>query len=773
MNLAGAASEVLQGEIVSADYFGVLGVPARAGRVFTDSDNDHQIVLSDACWRRRFGASPEAVGRTLVVNGSSFTIAGIAPEDFTGTSVGLFAPDFWAPLSAQQELAPGTAWRVEPAQAKLQLLARVNSGTSIRQAQVETDSLVRQFDGTGFESEARTTLVTLQRASYLGNTEDPRFQAAVGGVMFLVALVLLASCANISNILLARGVARQREIAMRLALGASRYRVVRYLMTESLVLSVLGGLAGLAVAIWASKALWVYLQNLLAGPLGGAWMRHLDFHPDWRIVAYAAGISLLAAVAFGLTPAWQSARGAHLNSSLKGEGVLGVSIRRSRFRHALIAFQVLVSTVFVVSAGLFTRGMTRSLVADPGFETLRVLMVMAQFDSTPDKAARQERRLADTLRAIPGVASVSLGQVPLAGTWTIPVRLDPRDGRPDRTLASVASETYFATLGIGLMRGRLFTAQEARSGDHVAVVSQATAHRFWPNDDPIGKRFRLMLHYDKPDLTEFEVIGVVRDTRAANLTRVDPARVYMPTSDAERYPLLVRLDGDIARTTASVRSAVMKVDTAARLVSLADGPLAIQRSISGLLAWVCVGLAGLTMLITSAGIYGVIAFVVNQRVKEIGIRMALGASARALLKSVVLAGLAPVFVAHGSGHRSQRRPLLRAPFRRGLARIERPLVRPAVLRSGHVRRNSSLVDQRCDTGERVAGTTCAERGSRRCPERSVDSQRTPQRPGGCRWSSPPSDGVQRAKGRRTTNSRAASGDDGHEPTPPKLPAGGR
>ena len=258
-------AEVLRGELVSINYFSGLGIQARLGRTFAagdERDSRPVIVLSDLFWRRRFNGDPGTLGRAVVMNGVAFTIIGIAPEEFTGTSVGLQTPDFWALLSMQKQLAPAHDWRTEPNLAQLQLLARLAPAVPMKRAQAEADALIRQFDATydaasqatGDASE-RTTAVTLQHTSFLGNTEDPRFQAVVAGMMMLVGLVLLAACANIANMFFARGAARRQEISVRLTLGASRGRVVRHLLAESILVSLAGGALGLLFSIWGGKLL--------------------------------------------------------------------------------------------------------------------------------------------------------------------------------------------------------------------------------------------------------------------------------------------------------------------------------------------------------------------------------------------------------------------------------------------------------------------------------------------------------------------------------------
>jgi predicted permease len=649
------SSETLQGELVSANYFTDLGIGAHIGRTFSSAGEGadvQAIVLSDSFWQTRFDGDPRVLGQTIVMNGVPFVIAGVAAKEFTGTSVGLQVPNFWAPLSAQKQLVPGEDWLHDPKRMQLQLLARLKPAMALKGAQAETDILIRQF-GTTYQALDPTKAVTLQHTSFLGNTEDPRFQAAVAALMLTVGMILLAACANIANMLFARGVARQREIAIRLALGASRNRVVRHLLTESLLLSLIGGALGLVVSVWASKMLWVLARQTFSGPLTDSMVIQINLNPDIRVFAYTLLISMLAGVLFGISPALRSSR-ADVTTAIKdGGSFFGSRLSRSWLRAWLVAGQVTVSTLLLISAGMLTRGMIRSLTIAPGFETRRVLLLSANFGSTPAKAAEVQRRVMERLQTVREIRSVALGGVPLMGTWTPPILVEgPQTTVRGRTLAGYASDTYFDTLGIPLLRGRSFTRQEADRGAAIAVISESTARRFWPAEDPIGKRFQLDLHF-RGDLTGFEVVGIAKDVRSANLTRIDPAKVYLPANIKEPYSMLVQAQGDIASAEAATRIAIGDLDKSlvpsVSLVTLQDGPMRIRMTLTQMLATFGAFLASLAMALAAVGIYGTMAFLVSQRVKEIGIRMALGATPGGVLKTVVAQGLTPVLTGTGFG----------------------------------------------------------------------------------------------------------------------------
>jgi predicted permease len=642
--------EKLGGQLVTANYFTDLGVPAQIGRTFLPDEDrtpggNPVIVLSNTFWERRFHSDREVTGRIVKLNGIAFTVVGVAAKEFSGTAVIPQTPDFWAPVSMQAQLAPGRDWLNAADDQQFQILARIKPGVGARRAEAETAGLIRQFAGT-YEEEHRTTTVTLQRTSLLGNTEDVRFQASALAIMLIVGMVLLVGCVNIANMLLARGAARQKEISVRLALGASRGRVIRQLLTENLLLSVIGGAGGLLLSIWTSKMLWIALEQFLqktSKGLGFDLAVGIDLSPDWRVLAYAMVLSLFAGLLFGLSPALQFSR-PDLTTALKTDGGFGAGWSRSRLRSLLVATQVTVSMMLLISSGLLMRGLSRAQVAEPGYETQSVYSVFGDFGPDPVKAAALEQRLRGRFENLPEVRNVAQGTTPLMGTWTIPIMAGTELAR---TLASSASDTYFDLFGIPIVRGRHFTRLESEQAQTLAIVSEATARKFWPGQDPIGKRFKLDMNYRRI-YTDFEVIGVAKDVRFASLSRVDVSRVYLAPQCARwTTGLLVRTQGDSRPAVAAIRAAAGAIDPRLQaglsMMNLEAGPVQMQRSFAQISALFAAILAALALALAGVGIYGVMSYLVSRSIKEIGVRVALGAKAGDVLLSVVVRGLRPVF----------------------------------------------------------------------------------------------------------------------------------
>lgn len=643
----------LQGQLVSGNYFKSFGVAARLGRTFGPDDagvsgSNPVIVLSHPFWLRAFHGDPQVIGSLIKINGFAYSIIGVAPEEFTGTELLPQVPDFCAPAPMQSQLVPGHDWLHEAADYRFQILGRLKPEAGVKRAEAETAALIRQFSTT-YVTREPTRDVTLQHTAFFGNTEDPRFVAGVAALMLIVGMVLFVACANIANMLLARGAMRQREISLRVALGASRLRVIRQLITESILLSLAGGVTGLAISILASKLLRTAVAQLLTAQFGSDFVFSLNLNPDARVLAYTLMLSVLAGLVFGLSPALQFTKPELLTSMREESTCFGLHLRRSHLRSLLIAAQVAVSMLLLSCSGLLARGLMHSQNVDPGFDTRQVFLLLGDYGDNAMTSVARFQRLVGRLREAPGIASVAYGRGPMMGTWTPPitVRNPGAAGGVERgrTLASYASKNYLKTLGVPLLRGRDFTRRESESGAHVAVISESTARLFWPKEDPLGRHFQLDMQFTGK-LTEFEVVGVAKDVRFANLTRLDPAHVYLAPNPTTTYPILLNVGANQEAALGAVWNAVSRSDAdLLPNLSLWNTETMLvhpQRTLARLMAMFAAGLALLAVSLAGVGIYGVMAFVVSQRTQEIGIRMALGARSADVLRSIALWGLKPV-----------------------------------------------------------------------------------------------------------------------------------
>lgn len=661
-------------QMVSANYFSELGVAPVLGRVFRQDEGqvpgaDPVVVLSYPYWQTRFGGDPSIVGKIVKIGDTAFSVIGVAPRRFVGTGNPPVLVDLWTLLTMQPQVVPGEDWLNQPLDYRIQILGYLALGVSMKQAQADVSVLEERFahdhpasDGAALSrreaATQKTTAVTVQAATFFGNTEDIRFKAIVVLLMAIVGLVLVVACANLANMLLAKASGRQSEIAVRLALGASRERLMRQLLTENLVLAVFGGAIAILFSLWGSRLLWLAVEQF-AG-MHSAFVKQIK--PDARVFVYTLLMSVGTGLLFGLSPALRSSR-PDLTNALKDSGTpFGQRLDRSKLRGLLVGGQIAISTLFLIVAGLLTHGLIRSTTVDPGFEVRRLFPVALPYNNDPVQNRSVRQQALDHIGLLPEVENLTFTDfVPLQSTWTTQVTIqndknDAAGNGSSETLGTCArhvSSTYFSTLGIPIIRGRSFTPDESRQGASIAIVSTALAREAWNGNDPVGKKIKLQT--GRNEWSMFEVVGVAGDVRSANISRLDPAFVYVPTSSAHLndYFGLVRISGDTRRGIAAIRVTMEQSDGRLRpgfsLVSLEDGAVQSQIVMAKTFTLSAMFLAGVALLLASIGVYGVMAFLVSQREKEVGIHMALGATRNDVLTLMLRQGMRPVVIGAACG----------------------------------------------------------------------------------------------------------------------------
>jgi predicted permease len=671
------AAEPVSAVVVSGNYFNVLGTEATWGRTFLPEDDTPAaqpvVLVSDNFWERRFARDPGLLARKLRINGVDFTVVGITARDFVATWG--VVPDVWVPLTLRFRMTTRQDPLYNHTDFCCRVYGRLRPGIAQGQAEAELNTLVTARPLTeGSRSESQRGRFVLGQAVAGG---QPGGDHSAGPILMLgaVGLVLLIACANVASLLLARSAARQREIAIRLAIGASRSRLIRQLLTESAVMSLLAGAAGILFSWWSMNLL---IAQIAASPLGGLGTFTLHVAPDQRVLAYMLFLAIVSTAAFGLAPAMEASR-PNLSSGLKDEGAFGSHLRKSRLRDFMVGAQVTVCVVLLIAAGLFARTSERALSIDLGFDYRNVVSLDIVFPpaASPAKIAATRTQLAQQLEALPGIQSVAVtSHMPLVhgGLRDIAVSLNGRSlddpGTPVPIYTLVTPE-YFATMGIPIVRGRGFTLQEAREDSNFdgspVIVSETTARRFWPGEDPLGKRFAfgpLRNHWqlssgeEHPHSASSTVIGVARDVRSVVLDRVDDTCLYFPVTRAfggtatgsngrPNGTIVMRARSDPNRAVVAVQRE-LQANHSDLQATVGDSRTAFTDQTGFVLARACaiasavIGLLGLAM--ASVGIYGTVAFAVTQRTQEIGIRMALGAQRGNVLGLVMRESMRPVAI---------------------------------------------------------------------------------------------------------------------------------
>ncbi|UCF32601.1 MAG: ABC transporter permease [Phycisphaerales bacterium] len=644
----GDTSETRTGQVVTGDYFSALSVKARVGRLLSPEDNKKPgahsvVVLNHRYWRNAYGGRPDVIGDTITISGNDFTIVGVAPEGFSGAMT-VPSPDIWLPAMMLEQIRPEDRGALDSKSTDIFWpLGRLKHGLSMSQAQASLDVTASQLEAIDPDHYADQRMLLVPAKGIIPMLPGLRQSTATVAalIMAVVGLVLVVACANVANLLLARSTVRQKDLAIRLALGASRGRIIRQLLTESLLLAVLGGGVGLALALWAMDLLVLSLPQL---PFN--YTLDLNFTLDRRLLAFTSCLSLLSSALFGLLPALGSTR-ISLVPALKDLGGAGtVTLRRSRLRGALVVAQVAVSLVLLVGAGLFVRSLLRAQAMDPGFDHRNVLAVILDLGAhgydRPAKSAFFEDLLKRT-HALPGIESASIEDCPALtlaisrNEFWIEDReyADPEDARISLDTSTI-SANHFRTLRIPLLSGRVFSEQDTQDAPGVAVVNQAFVERYWPEQDPLGKR----LSHRGPEGPFLEVIGVVPTIEYRLIGEAPRPYVYEALSQHPGAPiatLLVRTSGPPVAAIPAIRHVIRDLNPD---MSLADArPLTDLIGFTLLPAKLAAGLFSLfgllAMLLASIGLYGVMSYMVCQRTREIGIRTALGAQRGDILRLVL------------------------------------------------------------------------------------------------------------------------------------------
>jgi predicted permease len=646
------SSEAVTAELVSGNYFDVLGVRPERGRLLSAADdvtkNAHPVVvLGYGYWMRRFGGSPNIVNQAVRINNSLMTVTGVAPHEFFGVDVGR-VPDVYVPLAMKTAVTPTVDGYDDRTYHFLHILGRLKPGVTIQQANASLQVIFKPMLRadlavmTGnvsqkFRERFLAKAMVLEPA-YNG---VPTFRENAGTPMYIsmamVGLVLLIACANVANLLVARGLGRQKEIAIRLALGASRRDVVRQLLAESLVLATLGGLAGLLVSLWTSSVLVTSIP-------GNGGQAALNASLDPRTVAFTFVLALVTGIGFGLLPAMQSTR-PNMYPTLKDQGgsVIG-GFGQIRSRQALVVAQVALSLLLLVGAGLFTRSLMNLRKLDPGFRTANLVVFSIDASRNGYSQARIHQlyeEIQQRLASVPGVASASLAQiVPLSGdNNTNSINVEGYEPKTDESLQpnfNAVSPGYFRTMGIPLLAGRDFTLQDKLGAHKVAVVNEAFVQRFLGNGNPLGRKFG----YHHEGLPDVEIVGVVKDGKYRTLRDEKTNFVYVPYQqdpDLSTISANVRTLGPPGALMPTLRHEIANIDSNLAIWDLRTMESQVNESLFAerVTAILCACFGAIATVLAFIGLYGVMAFSVARRTREIGIRMALGAGRARVLRMVL------------------------------------------------------------------------------------------------------------------------------------------
>ena len=640
-------AEPILGQIVSGNYFTVLGVRARVGRVFT-AEEDRQgaervAVISHIFQQRRFPAEADVTGKVIYLNGDPFTVVGVIEKEFTGTSIGPFV-DVWVPMM-QTGNWMGPDWMTDRARAQLQMIGRLKPDISRDEAQANMSTLAAQL-AQEYNQPGRADGVELTESSLIEGRRRAAVAAFFAILLAVVGLVLLIACANVANLLLVRALSRRREMAIKLALGAGRFRLMRQFMTESILLALMGGAAGLLISLWAGNL----LQNFNPLP---TFPIQFDLSVDARVIGFVLAASLVTGVALGIIPALRGTR-PDLLAALKDEtSGAGGGAGKSRLRNAFVIAQISLSLVLLIGATLLLRSLENAQAIDPGFRAENAFAMDFDLDLkglSEEQGREFYKRMVERVSAVAGVESAAIAdRAPLdISTPTVGVLIEGHQPPAGKTAIPISSYTvgpgYFGTTAIPIVAGRDFTERDDTDAPQVVIINQQMARSFWPDENPVGKRFRLAAQAaQKMPEKSVEVIGVARDSKYRTLSEEATPHIYVPFQQSYKpgMTLIVRAAGDTRQMMRTVRGELQLLDKdpqaffARTMFEHMAVVLAPGRIAATLLA--VFGLLALTLAVV--GIYAVMAYSVTERTREIGIRIALGATPSDIFKLVVGRGL--------------------------------------------------------------------------------------------------------------------------------------
>ncbi len=640
--IRGEAQRV-QTDLVSGNYFGALQVLPELGRTILPADDvvgqGAVAVISDGVWEREFGRSPSALGQTIKLNDVLLTIVGVAPRGFTGARNALQSPDVFVPLSMQPLLLPptdGTSWLVNPRPWWVHILGRAKSG--VKDAEVQAALNVQLAAFVQQNTKMRLDEVLPQMEVRDGSrglfAQEKKFAQPMAVLMTLAGFVLLLACANIANLMLARGTQRCREMNVRMALGAGRTRIVRQMLVESLLLAMLGGCAGLVAGYFGSKAIPQMLEN--------AWEQS-DFqvHFDWPIFAFTAGVTVLTGILFGLAPALSAAR-SDVSTGLKDTNQTVTRRRKGLSGKALVGFQIALATLLVIGAGLFIRTLVGLKTVDVGFRTDHLLVAAINPPHTRYAEGKDivlHQRLEQAFANAPGVDSVAASSVAYINDDSDDTEFLLQGESPDRNknraeYFTIVGNRFFETMGIPIVAGRAFGAQDTQSSQKVAIINQSLARKRFPGQNPIGKLFKPSMDGEVPagktEADWVQIVGVCADTRYWNLRHEPPPQFFVPFVQLRRvdgmvYEFHTRISPE--NILPSLRSVLLQADPDLALLNARTEDQQIQSAMQEerLFVTMTSGFGLLALALACVGIYGIMAYSVANRRNEIGIRLALGA----------------------------------------------------------------------------------------------------------------------------------------------------